>query len=131
LLQTDNFVTFTSSKSRGAIEAAGELARRYGKHLKTHPDQLPLIKLGVGGYEHPKYGWIKTPDFAPAGYLPKADFDKALIEKGHPTDLPPDIVDSSRDDEASDHDNDGDDETPQIEAKPKSRKSDLDDEIPF
>src|SRR6516162_7751854 len=49
-------------KSRGVIKATGELAKRYGEHLKTHPDQLPLIKLGVGGYEHPKgYGWIKEP----------------------------------------------------------------------
>jgi hypothetical protein len=131
LLRTGNFVTF-ASQSRGGIKATGELAKRYGEHLKMHPDQLPLVKLGVGGYEHPKgFGWIKEPDFAPAGYLPKADFDKALIEKGHAADLPPDIVRSGDDggDEGFDADSDDEETTPQIEAKPKPR--DFDDEIPF
>jgi len=135
LLQTGNFVTFTS-QSRGGIKATGELAKRYGEHLKTHPDQLPLIKLGVGGYEHPKgYGWIKEPGFAPVGYLPKTDFDKALIEKGHTTDLPPDIVrsgdDGGDDNEGFDAGSDDEETTPQIEAKPKPRERDPDDEIPF
>jgi hypothetical protein len=77
-----------STPSRRPRRVAGrtvsDLARRYGRHRRHHPDVYPIISLSVGSYPHKKkeYGRIKYPEFAPAGYEPKAKFLATLEAAG-------------------------------------------------
>jgi hypothetical protein len=75
--------TFTTS-SAGGRATMSDLARRYGRHRRHHPDVYPIISLSVGSYPHKKkeYGRIKYPEFTPAGYEPKAKFLAALEAAG-------------------------------------------------
>jgi hypothetical protein len=76
--------TFATA-SRGGLGAIADLCRRYGRHRKYHPDELPMIALDVGSYQHPnkEYGRIKFPRFIPKGYGPKSKFDEALAAAGY------------------------------------------------
>jgi hypothetical protein len=47
----DALFTFTTS-SRGGLNAIGELCKAYGKAMRQRPDELPVIALGVGSYQH-------------------------------------------------------------------------------
>ncbi|HEX8837681.1 MAG TPA: hypothetical protein VF748_12145 [Candidatus Acidoferrum sp.] len=64
--------TFNTS-SKGGLGAVGNLSKIYGRHVKTAPDDLPLIKLGVDSYRHFKreYGEIRVPVFEVEGWTPK------------------------------------------------------------
>ena len=75
--------TFTTS-SRGGIGAIADLARRYARHRKRHPDVFPLVALNVDSYQHKirELGRIKFPVFEPAGYVPKTDMLAALAGAG-------------------------------------------------
>jgi hypothetical protein len=56
--------TFTTS-SRGGLSAIGELAKAYGHRLHSHPNEYPVVRLGVGSYAHRNrsFGRIKFPNF--------------------------------------------------------------------
>jgi hypothetical protein len=72
-----------ASNTNGGRTATGELCEQYGARLKDHPNRLPVVRLGLGGYEHPQgYGWIDEPDFVIVDYAPKADCDKVLKDMG-------------------------------------------------
>lgn len=75
--------TFTTS-SRGGLGAVGDLARRYARHRRKHPDVYPLVALDVDSYKHQNkaYGIIKVPQFTPAGWQDKAVFNEALAVAG-------------------------------------------------
>jgi hypothetical protein len=75
--------TFTTS-SRGGIGAIADLARRYARHRKRHPNVFPVIALNVDSYQHKirELGRIKFPVFEPGGYAPKTDFLAALAGAG-------------------------------------------------
>jgi hypothetical protein len=77
----DSLFTFTTS-SRGGLNAIGELCKAYGKAMRQRPDELPIIALGSGSYNHPNkaYGRIKFPTFDVVGWAPKAEFAEALSE---------------------------------------------------
>jgi hypothetical protein len=45
--QTEELFTFSTS-SKGGLGAVRELAKTYGKHMRTDPDKEPLIKLECG-----------------------------------------------------------------------------------
>jgi len=49
--------------SGGGRDALGNLAEAYADHRETHESdqQLPLIELNVGQYDHPSYGQVFTP----------------------------------------------------------------------
>jgi hypothetical protein len=49
--------------------------RMCGKMQKKEPDDYPVIKLRISGFEHkdPRVGWIKTPAFDRIGKAPKTD----------------------------------------------------------
>jgi len=77
----DHLFTFTTS-SRGGLNAIGELCKAYGKAMRQKPDELPIISLEVGSYQHSNkaYGRIKFPIFDVKGWAPKAEFAEALSE---------------------------------------------------
>jgi hypothetical protein len=80
-----------STQSKTGRRAVGNLLRHYDRMRKTHPDELPVVRLKVGGFNHrdERIGWVLTPTFAVAGRAPKdsvatpdtsreADFDDKL-----------------------------------------------------
>jgi len=77
----DALFTFTTS-SRGGLNAIGELCKAYGKAMRQRPDELPIISLGVGSYQHSNkaFGRIKFPIFEVVGWAAKAEFAEALAD---------------------------------------------------
>lgn len=65
---------FTSG-SRGGEGAIGELSKIYGKHIRTHPNDLPVIKLDCDSYQHrdKTRGRIKFPVFEVVGWVNRND----------------------------------------------------------
>jgi hypothetical protein len=63
-LDTSDLFTFTTS-SRGGLNAIGELSKTYGKRIRQAPDELPLVELECGSYQHSNrnYGEIRFPIF--------------------------------------------------------------------
>jgi hypothetical protein len=76
---TETLYTFTCS-SRGGLSAIGELAKVYGRRLHLHPDDYPVIKLGVGSYAHrvKSYGRIKYPIFEVIDWTPRGPLQALL-----------------------------------------------------
>lgn len=67
--------TFTTS-SRGGLNALGNLCKVYGQAMAQHPDEYPVIALGVSAYDHRDraFGRIKVPVLKIVGWAPKAAF---------------------------------------------------------
>src|SRR5260370_5158729 len=59
-----------STSSRGGIGAIGQLSTVYGKHLGQAPDELPVVALEVGSYQHTNkaFGRIKFPVLRVVGW---------------------------------------------------------------
>jgi hypothetical protein len=74
---TGELFTFTTSSKTGR-RAVGNLLRHYDRMQKTHPDMYPVVRLKVGGFNHPdtRVGWVATPVFPPVGRHPKDDAAK-------------------------------------------------------
>jgi hypothetical protein len=72
--QTEELFTFSTS-SKGGLGAVGELAKTYGKHMRTDPDKGPLIKLECGSYQHSNraYGEIRYPILKVTGWVSLAE----------------------------------------------------------
>ena len=51
---------------------------------KTHPDQYPVVRLKIGGFNHrdDRVGWVATPVLAVVGRVPK---DSAAKPDSSPT----------------------------------------------
>jgi hypothetical protein len=66
--------TFTTS-SRGGASALGSLLRQYSRHRRLHPNEYPVIELGVGSYQHAKkeYGRVKYPEFKVVGWVARGE----------------------------------------------------------
>jgi hypothetical protein len=67
------FVFNTSSiTGRRAVDS---LIAACGRMQQTEPDDYPVIKLRIGGFQHrdDRIGWIKTPAFERCGKAPKAN----------------------------------------------------------
>lgn len=71
----DELYTFTTS-SRGGLNAIGDLSRKYGKLMRHHADEFPVIQIGVGSYMHSnkEYGRIKFPTLEVVGWVKKDSF---------------------------------------------------------
>lgn len=69
---TAELFTFATSSMTGR-RAVGNLLRHYDRTRRTHPDELPVIKLKVGGFQHrdERIGWVSTPVFAVVGRAPR------------------------------------------------------------
>jgi hypothetical protein len=83
-LETGDFFTF-STTSRGGLDAVGQLALKYGEHMRQKPDEMPIVELGSGSYRHSNksYGEIRFPvlkivDWAPLKDLPVLDAGQQL-----------------------------------------------------
>ena len=59
---TMEMFTFVTSSKTGR-RAVGTLLRHYNRTKKTHPDDCPVVRLGVG--------WVKTPNFVVVGRRPR------------------------------------------------------------
>jgi hypothetical protein len=70
--------TFTTN-SAGGKNAMAKLCGEYGKLMREHTDEYPVVKLEVGSYLHsnPAYGRIKFPIFEIVGWADKSEFDEA------------------------------------------------------
>lgn len=44
--------------SRGGLNAVVDLSRKYGRHVRSHPGELPIIALDSSSYRHPQYDGI-------------------------------------------------------------------------
>jgi hypothetical protein len=73
--------TFTTG-SKGGRDAVGDLCKAYGGVMAQHPDEYPVVAIGVRSYEHPNrsYGRIKTPEFKIVGWSGKSAFAADLGE---------------------------------------------------
>jgi hypothetical protein len=60
-----------STMSKTGLRAAGNLVRHYRRLVKDFPNDLPVIRLGLGGYDDPKFGHVKTPVFIVVGQASK------------------------------------------------------------
>ena len=70
--ETAELFTFTTSSKTGR-RAVGKLLRHYQRMQRTRPDELPVIRLGKGGFKHndSRVGWVDTPVFVVVGRAPR------------------------------------------------------------
>jgi hypothetical protein len=74
VLQGDNSELFTfATSSMTGRRAVGNLLRHYDRTQKAHPDELPVVRLKTGGFNHrdERIGWVHTPVFAVVGRAPR------------------------------------------------------------
>jgi hypothetical protein len=64
--------TFVTS-SRTGRRAIGNLLKHHDRVRKAHPDDVPVVRLRVGGFNHsdPRVGWVKVPVFVVVGRRPR------------------------------------------------------------
>lgn len=74
LQETETAELFTfSTSSRTGRRAVGNLLRHYTRMQKQHPDELPVIRLGRGSFEHKdkRVGTVEVPVFIVCGRAPR------------------------------------------------------------
>jgi hypothetical protein len=73
-VNAESVYTFATSSDGGLRRALAPLCREYGTHIRQHPDELPIIGLDQGSYQHrdPRIGRVKYPLF-PLKKLVKAE----------------------------------------------------------
>jgi hypothetical protein len=69
-VETRELFTFTTTSTTGR-RAISNLLRHYDRMQKTNADEVPLVKLKPGGFNHRKVGWVATPVFAVVGRTPR------------------------------------------------------------
>jgi hypothetical protein len=69
---TGELYTFATTSKTGR-RAVGNLLRHYDRMQKTHPDELPVVRLKAGGFQHKdeRIGFVPTPVFAVVGRAPR------------------------------------------------------------
>jgi hypothetical protein len=57
--------TFSTTSDGGRRRAVAPLCREYGHHIRQHPDEIPIVRLEQGSYQHPdrSIGRVKFPLF--------------------------------------------------------------------
>jgi hypothetical protein len=72
--------------SKGGIGAIGALCKEYGKHIKTKPNEIPIIRLDVKSYQHSNrsYGRIKVPYLEVIGWVDKGEYDRSGADPSVP-----------------------------------------------
>jgi hypothetical protein len=73
-VETGELYVFNTSSITGR-RAVDRLISECGRMQRIEPNDYPIIKLRIGGFEHrdPRIGWIKTPAFERVGRASKAD----------------------------------------------------------
>ena len=71
-VSTSELFTYTTSSKTGR-RACGNLLRHYDRMRRNHPDDLPRVRLGAGGFEHrdTRVGWVSVPLFIVIGRTPR------------------------------------------------------------
>jgi hypothetical protein len=66
--ETDELFTWVTS-SRTGRRAVGNLLRHYSRMQRTSPNDLPIVRLGKGGFQHKdsRVGFVPTPVFVVVG----------------------------------------------------------------
>ena len=69
---TGELFTYTTSSVTGR-RAVGNLLRHYDRLQKANPDQYPVVRLKVGGFQHrdERVGWVPVPLLAVVGRAAK------------------------------------------------------------
>jgi hypothetical protein len=72
--------TFSTGTDGGRRHVIGPLCKEYGSHIRQHPDELPIVKLGQDSYLHSdrSIGRVKYPEMPVVRYV-KADKYLAAI----------------------------------------------------
>ena len=82
--------TFSTNTDGGKRHAIGPLCKDYGSHVRQHPDELPIVRLDQGSYEHTdrSIGRVKYPEMPWVRWV-KAEKYLAAISKaaGRPVKL--------------------------------------------
>ena len=70
---TQELLVFTTMNDTGR-RAVGRLLQHYERMLRLNPDELPIVRLKAGGFNHrnSKIGWVPTPNFAIVGKTARA-----------------------------------------------------------
>jgi hypothetical protein len=64
--------TFVTTSATGR-RAVGNLLQHYNRMQRTNPDELPVVRLKKGGFQHKddRVGFVPTPVFAVVGRAPR------------------------------------------------------------
>jgi hypothetical protein len=84
--------TFATGTDGGIRRGVAPLSREYGKHVRAHPDELPVVGLGQDSYLHSdrSIGRVKYPTFPIARYVEgKPYLDAIAAITGRPVNLLP------------------------------------------
>jgi hypothetical protein len=75
---TQELLVFTTLNDTGR-RAVGRLLQHYERMLRLNSDELPIVRLKVGGFNHrdPRVGWVSTPQFAIVGRTKRSDVTKS------------------------------------------------------
>jgi len=73
-VETGELYVFNSTSLTGR-RAVDNLIRACARMQKAEPNDYPIIKLRIGGFQHKdvRVGWVKTPAFERIGKAPKED----------------------------------------------------------
>jgi hypothetical protein len=69
---TAELFTFTTTSATGR-RAVQHLLKHYERLTRTGSNEVPIVKLRPGGFNHrdPRVGWVPTPNFAIVGSAPR------------------------------------------------------------
>jgi hypothetical protein len=70
--QTQELFTFGTMSATGR-RSVGNLLRHYDRMRRTNPNDLPVVRLKAGGFNHrdERIGWVATPVFVVVGRAPR------------------------------------------------------------
>ena len=74
--QNGDIFTYSPS-SAGGRNAVIALCGGFGKLMRQHPGELPVVEIGVDSYRHETYGKTFTPVLKIVGWHSEKDFDEA------------------------------------------------------
>ena len=60
--------------SSGGLNAIADLCKVYGRKMREHPNEYPVVALKVGSYKHAEWGKVHVPVFIVTGWAPKSSF---------------------------------------------------------
>lgn len=73
----DEVYTFATS-SAGGRNAIADLCKQFGKAMRQHPDEHPIIELDTDSYRHKEYGKVHVPKLSIVGWVSKDGFAEAV-----------------------------------------------------
>jgi hypothetical protein len=78
VVETGELLIFSTRTNTGK-RAVDNLIEQCERMQQREPDFYPIIKLGIGGFQHrdERVGWVKTPALPRVGKAPKSDVSMA------------------------------------------------------